>query len=762
LAAEYEHLLPIAGMACPDTLSAEVEPTEVGQYSAVRLFVESARRVRPEFGLTPSNQANVAAICRSVDGLPLAILLAAAWIGVLTPAEIARQLEPAPPMGPDAGGEHEPSTGLDFLGLELRDLPLRHRGIRVVFDGSWALLSPHERAVMQALSVFRGGFAQHAAQQVAGAALHDLARLESKSLLQRASADSAETTSRYEIHELLRQYAAERLAAEPDHRSATLDRHCEYYAAALARWDAALKGPGQQAALAEMEREIENARAAWAWAVKGVHERTQVELLAQALDGLCRFFDWRVRFEDGVAMCRAAAERLEGTVDPDRLCLLSRVRTWQSALYQRMGETQRAGQLAQESLALLGNPELDACDTRVERALALLQRGRVAHVAGELRKAERPYASSGALFEALEDRWNVATALHARGNVAWAQGAYTRAGRLHEEALAMRRQLGDRRMIAESLASLSLVRQYQGETGQAAHLARESLAIRRKLGEQADIGQGIKTLGLAFIGLGKYAEARELLEESLVIQRKQGYRAGIADTYPLLAFTSLALGRYDVARSQAQTSVEIARQIDYLMVVGRAHGMLGACALAEDAYTKAWDLFQESIRIFRRIGQRDDLSWVLAGAAVAGLWSGQRHQAIRHLSQALHIAAELRNQIPLIYALPATALLLIKQGHVERALELYAMMSRFPAFANCRAIEDAFERHILPTAANLPLDVAAAARARGQAKDPALTVAELLIELDVARFLPGPLGRLGRPLARMLRPVLTLLLRRGS
>jgi hypothetical protein len=173
-------------------------------------------------------------------------------------------------------------------------------------------------------------------------------------------------------------------------------------------------------------------------------------------------------------------------------------------------------------------------------------------------------------------------------------------------------------------------------------------------------------------------------------------------------------------------------------------------------------LFQESVLIFQEIGQRDDLSFMLAGSACAELWLGQFEQAQRHLFQALRGAAELRNWFPLCYALPVAALLLVVQGRVERALELQAMMSRFPAFVDSRLIEDYSGRHVAAAAADLPPEVVAAARERGRARDPVATLAELLIELKVARFLPGRLNKLGRPLARALRPLLAPFLGGGS
>jgi predicted ATPase/DNA-binding SARP family transcriptional activator len=763
LDAECEHLLPIDGMEYPIAAAADVE-----RYGAIRLFVQSAHRTRPDFALSPDNRADIVDICRRVHGIPLAILLAATCVGMLTLAEIARELGPA--LGVETGTEcgQETSKSLDFLGMELRDLPPRQRSMRAVFDRSWDLLTARERAVMECLSVFRGGFTQGAAQLVAGASLHDLVNLVHKSLLQRmlapttasfgAREGSYGTEGRYQVHELLRQYAAEKLAGDPKASKAAHDRHCAYYAAALERWNLQLEGAGQQTALREIEREIENMRTAWEWAV----ESRQVGRLAQALDGLCRFYEWRVRFQEGEAACQSAAYRLEGTTAGEGLRVLARIKTWQSALNQHLGEIQLASQLVRQSLALLERPELDARDTCRETALALLQRGRLAHAAGDLSKARQWYALSKALSEESGDRWITALTLYALGKVAWERGAFDQARSLLAESLAIRRALGDHRGVASSLASLALVSTYQGYTEQAERLVWESLAIHRELGDHSDLSLGLNELGVVLVAIGKFTEAREMLAESLAIHNRLGYRRGIADSNRVLGLTNLILGRYEVARAHAQVCLDIAQDLCYLQGIGTALGVLAACAVADGAHAEALELFQKSALIFREIEQRDDLSLMLVGSACAELWLGQLHQAERHLSQALHIAAKLRNWFPLPYALPVAVLLLVKQGQVERALELQAMISRFPAFVESRLIEDNFGRHVTAAAADLPPDVVAAARERGEARDPVATLVELLIELDVARFLPGPLNKLGRLLARILGPLLTPFLGSGS
>lgn len=180
------------GLDYPTSLS----PDDALNYTAVRLFVDSGQRARPGFGLTDNNVADVIRICRLVRGMPLGLILASGWLEILKTAEIAVEIE----------------RGLEFLAADIADLPKRQRSMRAIFDRSWQALSPEEQAVMARLSIFRGGFTREAAGNVAGANLRVLLSLVNKSLLQRRTEDG-----RLDMHELLRQYAAEqRRRNDPD------------------------------------------------------------------------------------------------------------------------------------------------------------------------------------------------------------------------------------------------------------------------------------------------------------------------------------------------------------------------------------------------------------------------------------------------------------------------------------------------------------------------------------------------------------------
>jgi predicted ATPase/DNA-binding SARP family transcriptional activator len=700
LSVQGEHRFPIGGLFFPDGGT----PEDALEYSAVRLFAQSARRAQPGFKLQADDLKHVTRICQLVEGMPLGILLAASWLAMLTPAEIAAEL----------------AQSLDFLETDLRDVPERQRSIRAVFDRSWDLLCKREQVVFRTLSVFRGGFTREAAQAVAGTDLHELMALVDKSLIHRTS------DGRYEVHELLRQYAQEKLEHSPD-EAAVRDRHSAYYTTALQRWEADLKGPRQKTALVEMKAEIENARAAWHWAV----EQGQVERLSRAMDGLCRLYIRHGRTQEGEATCQEAAERLSSmarqavTACDDRLRVLARLWTWQSDFCGYLRHTELEDQLLRQSLSLLDGPELADEDTRAEKAFLLYRMGYKA----DFKRGKQLLEQSLALYKELGDRWSAALVLRMLARSAWGRGDYAELIERAKEAQAISRWLGDRGGIAGASHWLSCAACYQGRAEDAEQLARESLAIYEELGNQS--GHDRYALALALCLSGKYAEAHSLMEDALAMFTDQGDRVGADSIFPVYqSMVAMELGLYKQARALAQKGLGVAREERSWRGVGYTLCILGSVALAEGAREKAQQLLEESIAAYRETEMRDELAWALACAGLAALGLGQSAQARQYLGKALRTGAETGTFAPVITALPVTALLLADQGKPERAVELYALASRHPHVANSRWFEDVAGRHITAAAETLPPDAVAAAQERGRARDLEATVQELLAELE--------------------------------
>jgi len=682
-----EQLFSISGIDFPQKVES---PENALQFGAVKLFVQSARRVQPDFNLTDDNLHDVVQVCRLVEGMPLGILLAAAWIEMLAPAEIAKEI----------------TRNLDFLEMQVQDAPRRHWSIRAVFDHSWTLLTEREQGIFQALSVFRGGFTRQAAQEVTKTLIQELRSFVNKSLLSRTS------TGRYEIHELLRQYAAEKLDQKPAAYEAARDEHSAFYCTFLHQWESVLKSARRLTALVEIRTERENARAAWNWAVA----HGQTERLEQALESLGNFYEWRGRYQEGEEALRMAATKIAAPETAEQQRLLVRVLIWQANFNRELGRTELAMQLSRQSLDLLDSPLLFDQETRLERAATLYCLG-FATLRHDYDKARRLWKQSFELYRAVGDQWGMAEVLGHLAMIAWELGRYDEAKQLIEENLAIQQALGNQVGIGDMFSTLGWIALTQGQLEQAEQLAQECTARYREIGDQARIAKGLRDLAAPKLFLGQFSEAGALLEESVAIFNDLGGGGDLVFTNILLGATKAQLGQYAQARCREELGLELAQKFEDRAGVGRALLWLGRVALVEEAYAEAQRLAQESVAIFRELGQKDQLSAALASLGHAARGLGNPGEARQYLVEALQTTTKIGAFLPLLFAIPLAALLAADRGEKKRAVELYTLASRYSFVANSRWCEDVFGRHIKAVAATLPSDVVAAAQARGRSSD---------------------------------------------
>ena len=726
LRVQGERLYPVAGMNHPDSASiSAVSVEDVDQYSALKLFLSGARGMQPGFELTTANVTDVAQICYVVDGMPLGILLAAAWVEILSPGEIADEI----------------GKSIDFLETDLTDLPARQRSMRAVFDHSWNLLTERQQEVCAGLSVFRGGFARTAARRVTGASLRELKGLLDRSLVQRA------TTGRYEMHELLRQYAADKLDASTATSEAARDRHCAYYIAALEQWEGDLKGRRQLAAFAEMDVEIENVGAAWDWAV----ERAQVERLDRAVEGLCRYYILRGRYQECEVACAAAAKRLEGISSSDAIRVLASVLSWQGASNQAQGRGEESRHLVRRSMALLDDPALADQDTRADRASILSGMARVAaEIEWDLEKSSRLNEQKLALYEELGDQWGTAQALQSLAWHAMFRDDYDGAKQRFEETIALFQALGDQYRVGKAYHGLGMVARGRAELEESELLLRKAIDILAEIETEGSLGISDARwhLGWTLILAGKFAKARQLAEGGLASCEHLGDT--IAAEYHLqLGVAEMSQGQYERAAAQAEEGLKTFREGPVRWMTGECLWVLGSVELAEaeslleariaprlpgagevrQTYARARRMLQEAVAAYRKA---DDCpsARALTSLAAAERGLGNLDQSWNHLQEALRQLSEAPGLQVCLDVLPAAALLLADAGKLDRAVELYALALRYPYVANSRWFEDVFGRHIDAVAATLPPEVAEAARERGRARDLQATVKELLMELE--------------------------------
>jgi predicted ATPase/DNA-binding SARP family transcriptional activator len=484
---QAESVFDVEGLDVPP----DGETEKIESYGAVELFSQSARRVRSSFNANSTELPAVVQICRFVEGMPLAIELAAAWVPVLSCAEIAAEI----------------ANGLDLLTSEIQDLPERHRSIRRVFDRSWQMLSPFDQDAFKRLSVFHGGFRREAAERIVGRALPSLTTLVSKSLLSRNA------HGRYEIHELLRQYADEQLGRTPDLALDVRDQHAAYYLSLLAQSEGALQGGQQETVLTSLNAEIDNLRAAWEWATK----RRNLPAIATAMHGLWLFGEMTGRYAETE---RAYAEAVQAFETADisglddeqfRALTLARLLACHGTCVYRLGGADLAGALLDRAV-----DRLRQLDSPRDLGLALNWQAVGAHVRQDDVREQQYLAESIELLTRAGDRWSLGYSINDLGLVRYRLGDALEAKQLCQQSLALFADIGDKRGMAFALRNLGVIARGLNDIAAAQRYLSECLAIGRSLSNPWGIAYALCQLGVVTRAAGDYDQAYRELREALV------------------------------------------------------------------------------------------------------------------------------------------------------------------------------------------------------------------------------------------------------
>ncbi len=552
------------------------------QYDAVALFVQRAQIAKAGFAVTDEMAPIVAEICRRLDGLPLAIELAAARIKLLPPRALLTRLE----------------SRLTVLTGGARDLPARQQTLRGTIDWSYDLLGPGEQALFAWLSVFVGGCTLEAVEDVCaraggvpGDVLDGMTALVDSSLLRQE--DPARGEPRFFLLETIREYAHERLAqsgAEGTLRAA----HAAYFLTLVERAEPDLMGPRQDDWLARLDQEHDNLRAALRWA----HEsnRQQVGLRIAAV--VWRFWNIRGHHSEGRSWLEgllAWQETQEASVAP--AVVRAKALNGAGRLATQQGDNMRATVLIEKSLALWR--ELD--DTQ-GIADTLDNLGDLSYMQGDYARSTVLHEESLALYRALGDTQGIASLLTELGMGAYTQGAYARATMLNEESLALHRKLDNMGGISGSLNGLGMIADDQGDYARATMLFEEGLTLQRELGNSPIVATLLTRLGLVAQHQGHYARATMLHEESLALQREWGYTWGIANALNNLGMLAQEQADSAQARVWHEESLALRREISHTWGIAYALNNLGIVAREQGHYARATMLHEESLALRRKIG----------------------------------------------------------------------------------------------------------------------------------------------------------------
>lgn len=529
-----EYVFEVAPLALPD-LRRIVESEALLQYAAVALFLQRAQAIKPDFQMTADNASAIAKICVRLDGLPLAIELAAARITLLPPQALLNRLV------------HR----FEVLTSGARDVPARHQTLQNTIEWSYHLLDAQEQRLLQRLSIFVGGCTLSAIEAVCAtpengttSVLDVVASLIDKSLLQQTGQEGEEP--RLQLLETVREYGLERLK-EGGEMEITRQAYTTYYLGLAEKAELYLSGAEQESWLEQLEREHDNLREVLSW------------LIEQAMGG-----EAQLALRLGVALRQF----------------------WMVRGHLNEGQT-----FLERALTAS-----EGCVTTL-RAKVLKALGRLTTLQGNFGQAEALYVEGLALFRELGDTQGIVESLGMLGYIAMARSNYAAARVLAEEALILSRAEDYTRGIAFSLGTLGSLAFDQGEYVMAHSLGEESLALYRDIGDAWNIAGSLWFLALVTFSQGDPVRARSLGEESLELYTKIGDKRGIAYASVILGYVACLQSEYDTAILPLSESLVLYREVGDLR--GTVWGLygLGWVAFGQSNYASARARFEECLRI---------------------------------------------------------------------------------------------------------------------------------------------------------------------
>lgn len=668
-----EHLYVVPGLA----FTPQATVADAVTWAAIRLFVQSARRVQQQFKVTEANLPALLRICTLVEGMPLGLEMAAAWVDQLSPTEIAAELE----------------KSLDFLAFTWYDTPERHQSMRAVFAWSWHLLSETEQRVLRRLSIFRGGFTREAAETITGASLRVLMSLTHKSLLQRsiAQGDSQVHEGRYTLHELLRQFAQEQLRAIPAEWEMMMKLYSEFYLDFVAQREQRLMYNAPQAAAGELQTELDNIRQAWLWAADhpgdGVH-------LAQSAYGLWQFYQLSGLCTEGVAVFRLAIAQLqtlipvpmtaESAVD-SRVHLMIKLQAIEACMLSDQGKAHAAQVAAQQALALSIAHQASEGELISYLALTLsyFYNGQLAESAQYAEQVlqhvhQMPHRGPTGASQALLHDAEV-IAYRFLGAIATFKDNYVTARSRFTQSLQLCQQLGKVRGEIHALVNLANIARCQQNFPVARRGYEQALPLANKLTyrwgegvvqyELADVirGQGEYALALAMLEraidifseisdvlrliyttaalsrlysyLGAYGRAQAMLQEALQLTDEFTSPDAQKDIWIAAAVLHLHTGKAEQALQDALRCWQSSREMDSLRSEGKALIYVGYVHESLDQPNLAQAAYQHALQLYQQLDIVPTLAEAQAGLARMALMQGDLVEARTHVEAILPILA---------------------------------------------------------------------------------------------------------------------------
>ena len=592
-----ENIYMIEGLEFP-SLTAE---TSLSEYSSIELFLESMRRHSPSATTDDDDLEQIMDICQIIAGVPLGIELAAAWVRVLSFREILGEIR----------------KNLELLSSETRDFPGRHRSIRTVFEYSWNILDESDKNTFRDISVFRGGFTRDAASEVAGVSVFGLLSLIDKSLLRKAP------DGRFEIHELLREYAREKAGETPARAADMLNSHSEYYCGLLHKNSRRIRSGEARESIDELISEMDNI----AKALHNAIDSGRGDLLMNSIPTYTIFMIGRGFLAEGCALVHRAAEAFSDTNNnisshmktSEAIFLVKRACYEEAAaLFEkylniftiegdengklncenglgeclmRTGKLDRARSLLRRSVKsarLLGNKNI--------LARSLLGLGDLENHARNMDEAITALSEAADLFRSLEDYWGIITVAVTRSDVLMNAGYSQEAERYSNEALMYAEKLGNMNALALALSVAADSSIQVGDMPRALSLGNRATKLYSEQGSKWGLQLSLMSTAQAQLALELFDDAEASVDQVLAVTEEIGFTLNSAETYYAAGTVLQKLKKSEKALDSYLKGIEASETLGITYQVGNMKKHCAVILSNKKEFQKAKAILLDAIR----------------------------------------------------------------------------------------------------------------------------------------------------------------------
>ncbi len=679
---QWETIYPVEGFKQPagDDLEAS---------DAARFVLQCIRRLRPDLTPTAEDREAIRRLCQITEGMPLALELASAWVSTQSLAAIAEAVQ------------HD----LDMLTSSLRDVAPRHRSLRAAIDRSWEMLPADSQQGFRRLAVFRGGFTPDAAQQIGGASAQTLAGLVLKSMLRQ------DQSGRYEFHEMLRQFAEEKLEGDPGEWQRMTSLHSQYYGRFLQAREERIRGSDMAGTLREIRKELDNIRSAWRWslaegdwdtvshcliclsrfyeitsllhegenafsqAVQAMRadlraETTQtVQLFARLLVEQARFTRALAHHDAALDIVMEAVAALERYPEPG---ITAAAQLQWAEILERQGDYASAGEHYQRSLALAEQSRSPAL-----KASSLIGLGIIAGEGADVAGASAHFREALQVSQSIGDRHGENTALHNLAIAAIYQNDTAGAQRYFEDEVALVRELGSRRWEVMALLALNMLADHRGDTARLEQYSRQALQICEEIGDRREIGTALDGLGLAALSQGRFGDANQAFAQAQRSHAEAGNRQSEHVSRMYSALVQRALGEFAAAKSQMEEALAVLRELKTYRdeCVLLSHLSVTQHLLGEDE--AAHQSARQAVVLADKFGDHSFQATALAAGARALQGLGRLEDAITAQQKSLALRVEEGQEHLAVENLADLALLALARGDKTQASEQVEQILRY-------------------------------------------------------------------------------------